>query len=90
MTSLSQFFNPLFSKAKEQTSLSSSRLINHDKASKLEALTAVDILIQYKSTVHEFTDEIIAFWALPRKVMDRYHFDDAEQLNEWLDGFSYN
>ncbi len=88
MASLSQIYNSLFIHTNKKISLSSSRLVNYDEASKLDAIAAVDILIRYKSTVHEFTDEIIAFWALPRKVMERYRFDDAEQLNEWLDGIS--
>jgi len=88
MASLSQIYNSLFSRAHKRDSLSASHLINHDEAAKQDALAAVDILIRYKSTVHEFTDEIIEFWALPRRVMERYHFEDAEQLNEWLDGIS--
>lgn len=88
MTSLSQIFDSHFSQTNKNASLSASHLIDHDDASKQNALDAVDILIRYKSTVHDFTDEIIEFWPLPRKIMDRYRFDDVEQLNEWLDGFS--
>jgi len=88
MTSLSQIYNSLFSQANKKASLSSSHLVNYDETGKQDALDAVDILIRYKSTVHDFTDEIIEFWPLPRRIMDRYHFDDAEQLNEWLDGIS--
>lgn len=88
MTSLLQHCNSLFSQSKQTTSLGASQLQTHDEAGKQDALDAVNILIKYKSTVHEFTDEIINFWPLPQKVMDRYHFDDAEQLNEWLDNLS--
>ncbi len=84
MVALSHIYNSLFSQARK-SSLSASNLTDYDKASKQDALAAVDILIKYKATVHEFTDEIIEFWPLPRRIMDRYHFDDAEQLNEWLD-----
>ena len=88
MVPLSQIYNSLFSQANKKATLSSSHLVDFDEAGKQDALAAVDILIRYKSTVHDFTDEIIEFWALPRRIMERYHFDDAEQLNEWLDGFS--
>ena len=88
MTSLSKIYNSLFSQANKKASLSSSHLVDYDETGKQDALDAVDILIRYKSTVHDFTDEIIEFWPLPRRIMDRYHFDDAEQLNEWLDGIS--
>ena len=88
MAALSQIYNSLFSQANKKVSLSSSHLVDYDETGKLDALAAVDILIRYKSTVHDFTDEIIEFWSLPRRIMERYHFDDAEQLNEWLDGFS--
>ncbi|BCG64620.1 MAG: hypothetical protein methR_P2407 [Methyloprofundus sp.] len=77
-----------FSHLKETVGLAKSQLQGHDDASKQHALDAVDILVQYKATVHEFTDEIVAFWPLPRRVMERYHFDDADQLNEWLDNIS--
>ena len=88
MASLSQIYNSLFSQANKKACLSTSSLIEHDAAGKQSALDAVDILIRYKTTVHEFTDDIIEFWPLPRRIMDRYHFDDAEQLNEWLEGLS--
>lgn len=88
MKLLSKIYNAVFSQEIEGTDLSSSLLTDYDAMSKQNALVAVDILIQYKSTVHEFTEEIIEFWSLPRRVMARYHFDDAEQLNEWLDGIS--
>jgi len=88
MTSLLQHYSNFFSQKKQTTSLSASQLQDHDDIGKQEALDAVDILVKYKSTVHEFTDEIINFWPLPQKIMDRYHFDDAEQLNEWLDDLS--
>ncbi len=79
-----------FSRIKETVGLAKSQLQlqGHDDASKQDALDAVDILVQYKATVHEFTDEIVAFWPLPRRVMERYHFDDTDQLNEWLDNIS--
>ncbi len=77
-----------FSRIKETVGLAKSQLQGHDDASKQDALDAVDILVQYKATVHEFTDEIVEFWPLPRRVMERYHFDDADQLNEWLDNIS--
>ena len=88
MTSLLQFHNTLFSQMKTNVTLATSQLRDHDEAGKQNALDAVDILIKYKSTVHDFTDEIIEFWPLPKRVMERYHFDDAEQLNEWLDDLS--
>ena len=88
MASLSQVYTSIFSKTKKNSSLSASHLTNFDETDKQNALDAVDILIRYKSTVHDFTDEIIEFWPLPRRIMDRYHFDVAEQLNEWLDGIS--
>lgn len=66
-------------------SLANSLLLGHNQNNKDNALDAVDILIKYKTTVHDFTDDIIAFWPLPQQVMARYRFDDAEQLNEWLD-----
>lgn len=88
MASLSQIYNSLFTQAKKNKPLSASHLTEHDEIGKQDALDAVDILIRYKATVHDFTDEIIEFWPLPRRIMDRYHFDDAEQLNEWLDGIS--
>ena len=61
------------------------QLQGHDELSKQAALDAIDILLLYKSTVHEFTDGIIEYWALPRQIMERYQFDDVEQFNEWLD-----
>lgn len=88
MTLLSNLYNSFFSQTEKNTRLSVSHLADHDDAGKQDALDAVDILIKYKSTVQDFTDEIIEFWPLPRRVMERYHFDDAEQLNEWLDGIS--
>ena len=88
MTLLSNIYNSLFTQMKQNSSLSSSLLAEHDEVGKQDALEAVDILIRYKSTVQDFTDEIIEFWPLPRRIMDRYHFDDAEQLNEWLEGIS--
>lgn len=71
-----------------ENTLATSQLIGHDETSKQFVYQAVGLLLKYKLTVHEFTDEIIDFWSLPRKVMARYQFDDAEQLNEWLDNLS--
>ena len=88
MISTSQLHASLFSQSRNKENLASNQLQDHDQAGKYDALAAVDILLQYKLTVHEFTDEIIEFWPLPRRVMDRYHFDDAEQLNDWLDNLS--
>jgi hypothetical protein len=88
MASLLQNYHSIFSHAEKNTSLSSSYLTDHDEMGKQNALDAVDILIRYKTTVHDFTDEIVGFWPLPRRVMDRYHFDDSEELNEWLDSLS--
>ncbi|MCK5870436.1 hypothetical protein BMR07_04285 [Methylococcaceae bacterium CS1] len=75
-------------KKQGSTSLASDLLQGHDSTSKHDALEAIDILVRYKTTVHDFTDEIIEFWPLPRLIMQRYQFDDAEQLNEWLDTFA--
>ena len=71
-----------------ENTLATSQLIGHDETSKQFVYQAVELLLKYKLTVHEFTDEIIDFWSLPRRVMARYQFDDAEQLNEWLDNLS--
>ena len=68
--------------------LATSQLIGHDEISKQFVYQAVEVLLKYKLTVHEFTDEIIDFWTLPRRVMARYQFDDADQLNEWLDNLT--
>ncbi|MDC9729776.1 MAG: hypothetical protein PSN04_10705 [Methyloprofundus sp.] len=87
MTSLLNFYR-LFSSPEKAASLTTSELQGYDLNSKKDALEAVDILVKYKTGVHDFTDEIIDFWPLPKKVMQRYSFDDAEQLNEWLDNFS--
>ncbi|OQK17381.1 hypothetical protein AU255_05740 [Methyloprofundus sedimenti] len=86
--SLQQFSSQLFSTKRKNSSLANAQLHGHDMANKHDALEAVDILVKYKTTVHEFTDEIIEFWPLPRRIMERYQFDDAEQLNEWLDKLS--
>jgi len=83
--SLQQLGSHIFSKNTANSSLASAELLGHDLTSKHDALEAVNILVKYKTTVHDFTDEIIAFWPLPRRIMERYQFDDAEQLNEWLD-----
>lgn len=85
MTPFTQLQSLFFSKNKKHTSLNASTLRGHDEYGKQEALDAIDILLEYKSTVHEFTDEIIAHWSTPQKIMDRYEIDDVEQLNEWLD-----
>ena len=70
---------------KKKVNLASNELCEHDEEGKDDAILAVDTLLKYKTTVHEFTDEIIEFWPLAQRVMNRYDFDDAEQLNEWLD-----
>ena len=88
MTSLLHFYRTFFIQ-KNFILAADSQLVGHDNSSKQDALDAVDILVDYKTGVHEFTDEIVEFWSLPKKVMERYHFDDAEQLNDWLDGFSH-
>ena len=80
-----QILPSFFSQLKHKGGLATALLSGHDEESKNEALDAVDILIKYKATVHEFTDEIVEFWPLPRRIMERYHFGDVEQLNEWLD-----
>jgi len=77
----------LFEK-KAANSLVLSDLQNHDELGKQHAVDAVNILIKYKKTVHEFTEDIIDFWPLPKRVMTRYQLDNAEQLNEWLDDLS--
>jgi hypothetical protein len=76
-----------FSNNKETGTLATAQWQGHDITSKFDALDAIDALVIYKETVHEFTDEIIDFWSLPRRIMERYQFDDAEELNEWLDDF---
>lgn len=86
--SLRQFSSHFFSNKHELNPHSNSQLQGHDLTSKLDALEAVDILVTYKTTVHDFTDEIIEFWPLPKRIMDRYQFDDADQLNEWLESLS--
>lgn len=85
MFSSSQLHASLFSRISKKVDLAANQLRDHDESGKYDALAAVDILLKYKATVHEFTDEIIEFWPLPQRVMERYHFDDAEQLNDWLD-----
>jgi hypothetical protein len=87
MTTLSGFCRSFFTQ-EQATSLAACKLQGYDLNAKQDALDAVDILVKYKTGVHEFTDEIVEFWPLPKKVMQRYSFDDAEQLNEWLDGLS--
>jgi len=88
MTSLLHFYRTFFTQ-KKSTLAADSQLVGYDSSNKQEALDAVDVLVDYKTSVHEFTDEIVAFWSLPKKVMERYSLDDAEQLNDWLDGFSH-
>lgn len=80
--------NSFLSRIKRNLSLDKAELRSHDQAGKQYALDAVAILQEYKTNVHDFTDGIVDFWLLPKKVMDRYHFDDVDQLNEWLDGMS--
>lgn len=75
----------IFPQIKHSGNLGSALLSGHDEESKQEALAAIDILVRYKTIVHEFTDEIVSFWPLPRRIMDRYQFSDVEQLNDWLD-----
>ena len=70
---------------KKNLNLASKQLAGHDDMGKHDALLAVDALQQYKTNVHEFTEDIIEFWPLAQRVMERYHFDNAEELNEWLD-----
>jgi hypothetical protein len=69
-------------------SLAVSTLASHDQTDKLDTLKAVNVLVEYKTKVHDFTDEIVEFWALPKQIMERYQFDNVEQLNEWLDTLS--
>ncbi len=85
MISLIQQCNPVHSTVTETGMLATTLLSGHDKASKKVALQAVEVLKEYKSNVHEFTDDIIDFWSLPKRVMERYHFGDVTELNEWLD-----
>jgi len=75
----------ILNSTQEPKKLVHSNLLGHDKLSKQYAIDAVNILIQYKKNVHEFNDVIIDFWPLPQRVMQRYQFDTAEQLNSWLD-----
>ncbi len=65
--------------------LADTDLSGYDATTKQLAQEAIEVLKCYKDHIHDFTDEIIEFWALPQKIMDRYQLDDAEQLNEWLD-----
>jgi len=88
MTSLLHFYRTFFPQ-KKSILAADSQLVGYDSYNKQDALDAVDILVDYKTGVHEFTDEIVEFWALPKKVMERYSLDDVEQLNDWLDGFSH-
>jgi len=88
MTSLLHFYRTFFTQ-KKSILAADSQLVGHDSSNKQDALDAVDILVDYKTGVHEFTDEIVEFWSLPKKVMERYSLDDADQLNDWLDGFSH-
>lgn len=85
MMSLLQRSYPGISTMTEAGAQGTTLLSGHDKASKKAALQAVEVLKKYKSNVHEFTDEIIGFWPLPKKVMERYHFDGVNELNEWLE-----
>ncbi|MCK5829709.1 MAG: hypothetical protein KAH20_05355 [Methylococcales bacterium] len=74
-----------FSWVKKHLLLDRAELRGHDDVSKQDALNAVTILKKYKTNVHDFTDGIVDFWPLPKRVMERYHIDDVDQLNEWLD-----
>lgn len=80
--------NTLWSWINTRFTLNRSMLQGHNEEAKQDAVDAVEILQKYKTNVHEFTEEIVNFWSLPRKIMDRYSFDDVEQLNEWLDDMS--
>jgi hypothetical protein len=84
MVSFIQRDHSFFSPETTHASLVATLLSGHDQASKKSAQHAVDILKKCKSTVHEFTDEIIDYWSLPRSVIERYHFDGVTELNEWL------
>ncbi len=86
MTFFQQLINSFFSRNNE--TLATADLLGYDESNKQYAQDALEVLITYKSKVHDFTDEIVAFWPLPRKVMARYHIDDVDQLNEWLDDLS--
>jgi len=70
-----------------QYSMNKNSLQGYSTCDQQDVLAAIDVLIQYKKTVHDFTDAIIDFWSLPQKIMQRYRFSDAEELNEWLDNF---
>jgi len=83
MIAISQRYHSIFST--ETGGMTTNLLRGHDEASKQEARQAVNILKQYKLKCHEFTEEIIELWPLPRKVMERYQINDVEALNEWLD-----
>ncbi|NOQ63402.1 MAG: hypothetical protein GQ582_02680 [Methyloprofundus sp.] len=85
MMSLIQQYKATYFTAIETGILATSSLSGHDKASKERALQAIEILKEYKLNVNQFTDDIIDFWSLPKKVMERYHFSDVTELNEWLD-----
>ncbi len=84
------FYQPLFDSffSHKREPLATTDLLAHDEMGKQDAQNAVEILIKYKSKVHDFTDEIVAFWPLPQKVMARYHINDVDQLNEWPDNLS--
>ncbi len=76
------FFNP---GVKQAQMLADSSLNGYDSLIKKDAVQAVDILIKYKKDVHEFTEDIVEHWELPRKIMERYCFNDVDELNDWLD-----
>lgn len=78
----------LTSQTENNSILAYSQLRGYDSTGKQEALDSVKILIKYKSTVHSFTDSIVAHWSLPQRVMERYSIDDVDQLNDWLDDLS--
>ena len=59
MVSFIQRDHSFFSPETTHASLVATLLSGHDQASKKSAQHAVDILKKCKSTVHEFTDEII-------------------------------
>ena len=89
MVSLQKNGNLVFLWIKKNISLDKSALSDYSEEGKEDALCAVAILQNYKSNVHDFTDDIVNFWSLPERVMARYHFNDVDELNEWLDNMSH-
>lgn len=85
MTLSLQQHSTFFSWMKKSITLDKAVLRGYDEKGKQDALFAVAVLKKYKANVHVFTDAIVDFWPLPKRVMERYHFNEVEQLNEWLD-----